>query len=257
MTGKRSRSNGAGRGIGELSLQRETVRELSARGALVERGPARREFKTLISSLGENTYAGLWGKGDDRLADGRGLHQPFTMFAAPVANSVSHIRVEPIVTNSTIEPLDPITWLDKLARLHSEAMGTEERPTDSFIRQAFHLTKLAPGPYRDLLPVDVDEERVEAMLECGAHESAMMALIKPETPFQVQKPRGAERFSAQVAIDTQAPLGQSSHKVCGKAILCAWLCSLAHIAGIDLAGGVTDPGQRKSRCGSPRSSTAH
>lgn len=157
------------------------------------------------------------------------------------------------MTHPTIEPLHPQLWLERLAKLHSDAMGADIKPAESLIRQAFHLTKLAPGPYRDLLPVDVEEPNVEDMLGCGAYESAMMALVKPETAITIDKPYGARRYSAVVVIDPQTAPGKSSHEMCGKAVLCAWVSSLWHIAGVDL----TYRGRRKSRSGSPPSSSAH
>jgi hypothetical protein len=160
--------------------------------------------------------------------------------------------------NSTlIEPLDPETWLNQLAQLHAAAMGRDVRRSESFFRRAFHLTKLAPGPYRELLPVEVGEADLEGFLKQGAYESAMMALLSPEAGLTISKPLGEAKYAVEVVLEDSTPAGTSSHKFLGKAILCAWICALSHLAGIDLLGGVSRRDRRKSRSGSHQNSTAH
>ena len=161
------------------------------------------------------------------------------------------------MTVRPIEPLDPQTWLNRLVKLHGDAFGAEKTAPESLVRQAYHLIKLAPGPFRDVLPIDLDEAAIERLLDCGAFESAVMALLGQKASFSVHRDADASQFTAEVALDPKTSPGIGKHQNCAKAVLCAWVCSLTDIAGVEKPDGARSPSHRKSQSGSPPSSTAH
>lgn len=159
--------------------------------------------------------------------------------------------------NRSIEPLDPETWFGRLTKLLADAHGDQGSSEDALIRQAYHLVKLAPGPFADVLPIDLDEGDVEKMIDCQAYESAIMALIGPQTSFTVRKDAGAALVRAELSLDPKLTPGHGAHATCAKAMLQAWVRCLAITAGVELPAGVKNQGPRKSRSGWPPSSTEH
>lgn len=157
----------------------------------------------------------------------------------------------------SIEPLDPATWFERLKKLLIDAHDIEVLSPESLIRQAYHLVKLAPGPFRDLLPVDLDEVAVERMLDCGGFESAVMALIGEQTSFAVHKDAGKSEVSAELSLDPGSTPGSGRHPTCAKAMIQAWVRCLANIAGVEMPAEARNRDRRKSRSGSPPSSTSH
>lgn len=156
-----------------------------------------------------------------------------------------------------IEPLDPVTWFCRLAKLLAQAEDLDVDSQQSVIRQAYHLVRLAPEPFRGSLPVDLDEHRVESMLDCDAYESAVMALLGAETSFTLQKDPGVNEMSVVMSGDARSAPGHGHHQSGAKAMVQAWIRCLANTAGVRLPENSTNPGPHKSRCGSPQSSTAH
>lgn len=156
-----------------------------------------------------------------------------------------------------IQPLDLVTWFGRLAKLLEQAEDRDVASQHSVIRQAYHLVRLAPEPFRGSLPVDLEEHRVESMLDCDAYESAVMALLGPETSFTVQKDAGVDEMSVVMSVDARSAPGHGRHQSGAKAMVQAWIRCLANTAGVRLPESSMNPGPRKSRCGSPPSSTAH
>ena len=155
------------------------------------------------------------------------------------------------MSSPDIEPLEPHTWFLRLSKLLAEARDIDVAGQESLIRQAYHLVKLAPGPFRDSLPVDLDEQWVESMLECGAFESAVMALVGVNTSFTVQKDAGAAEMSVVMALDAHSVPGHGHHRSGAKAMMQAWIRCLANTAGVLLPDDPTYPARHRSRCGSP------
>jgi hypothetical protein len=158
---------------------------------------------------------------------------------------------------TTIEPMEPSIWFERLGKLLASAVEKGAASPESVIRQAFHLVKLAPGPFREILPIDLDEERMERLLGCGGYESAVMALIGDRTTFSVHKVAGEQTVTAALSLDPHAQAGLGAHSSCAKAMLQAWVLCLANVAGVEMPGAVRNPDRRRSRSGSLRSSTAH
>ena len=138
------------------------------------------------------------------------------------------------MTIRSIEPLDPQTWFERVARLLEAAQTIEIQSPEALIRQAYHLVKLAPGPFRDILPVDMDEDAVEALLDCGGYESAVMALIGSQTSFTVRKDASRSEVSARLTLDPEAAPGHGRHESCALAMLQAWARCLGNVAGLTM-----------------------
>lgn len=161
------------------------------------------------------------------------------------------------MSSHDIEPLDPHTWFRRLSKLLENAQNSDQLSPETFIRRAYHLMKLSPGPFRDGLPIELEEQRVESMLACEAFESAVMALLGTQISFTVQKDGGANEVSVVMSLDASSAPGHGRHKIGAIAMVQAWVRCLANTAGLQLPGDPKDPVPRKSLSGSPPSSTEH
>ena len=155
------------------------------------------------------------------------------------------------------EPLDPATWFMRLEKLLADARSGQETSEGSLIRQACYLVKLAPGPFAELVPRELDEAELEKMLDCGAYESAVMVLVGHKATFTVHKHAGKKEVAATMSLEPGLAPGEGSHPSCAKAMLQAWVRCLAITAGIELPDEFRNRGRRKSRSGSLPSSTEH
>lgn len=152
------------------------------------------------------------------------------------------------------ESLDPSTWLGRIRRLAQSSQGPEADAPARLIRLASYLARLAPEPIRELMPQTWDEARVEAFLDCGAYDSAVMALLGPRSFFTAERRLDHDEVDVTVTLDPASMPGIASHKICAMAMLSAWAQCLANLAD---GGGASRRGRRKSRSGPPPSSTAH
>lgn len=74
------------------------------------------------------------------------------------------------------ESLDAMTWFERMGRF-VEGLSQDHARPDRHIRKAYHLHCLAPDALKPMMAAPVEEARMEAMLECGAFESAVTSLI--------------------------------------------------------------------------------
>lgn len=152
------------------------------------------------------------------------------------------------------ESLDPSTWLERIKRLAQSSQGPDADAPDRLIRLASYLARLAPPSIRELMPKPLDEARVEAFLDCGAYDSAVMALMGPRSFFTAQRKFGDDEVEVSVSMDPSTGHGTARHKLCAMAMLSAWAQCLAKLVE---DADATRRGPRKSRSGPPPSSTAH
>lgn len=158
------------------------------------------------------------------------------------------------MTSADSEPLDPASWFSRLRRL--DAMASEGAPTDRLIRVAYHLARLAPMAMRDIVPSPYSEEDLDAVLDCDAHEHAMLRLIGPKFALHLEKLRDETVFMAIVGLDSDADTGAAQSEDCATAVLMAWVRCLTNLQ-TGYLGDVTYQARHKSLCGSPPSSTEH
>lgn len=156
-----------------------------------------------------------------------------------------------------IEPLDLESWFRRVERLHEKTAYTDGEAPDASIRLAYHLVKLAPGVLRDMLPMDIDEEALEGMLDCGGYESAVMALIGKNVAFKAERALDQDRITVTMSIDPHAINGRGENEMCSKAMLQAWAHCFVNYGKMARALNRDDPVPRKSRSGSRPKSTEH
>lgn len=126
------------------------------------------------------------------------------------------------------ESLDANTWFDRMRRL-VEGLGEGDGTPDRHIRKAYHLHALAPQPIKEMMPAPVEEERLEAMLECGAYESAVASLIGNMGQVTVgcdDRPAGIE---VRLRVEPGSPSGEDTIASWPRAMLEAWAVSFLRL----------------------------
>lgn len=125
------------------------------------------------------------------------------------------------------ECLDTTTWFDRMERF---ATGLCEQPASParHIRKAYHLHCLAPEALKPAMPAPLEEDRMEAMLECGAYESAVASLIGPAGQVTV---RNGDEGGIQLAmrVSPDASSAQDSADTWPMALLEAWAASFLRL----------------------------
>lgn len=125
------------------------------------------------------------------------------------------------------EPLDADTWFDRMARL---AEGLGEGAPDRHLRKAYHLRALAPHPLKGMMAAAVEEERFEAMLECGAYESAVTSLIGETGQVAVARDDRHTGIEVRLRVDPGSPAGNETTTASwSTAMLEAWVVSFLRL----------------------------
>lgn len=93
------------------------------------------------------------------------------------------------------ETLDASTWFERMARL-TAALGQGDGALDRHIRKAYHLHCLAPDAIKRMMSAPIEEARLEAMLECGAYDSAVGCLTGTEEPIEISPLARLEAWAA-------------------------------------------------------------
>lgn len=126
------------------------------------------------------------------------------------------------------EPLDANTWFDRMARL-VEGLGEGEGAPDRHIRKAYHLQALAPHPLSAMMGAPVEEERFEAMLECGAYESAVTSLIGGAAQVTVGCDDPDAGIEVRLRVNPVSPGGEETATSWPTAMLEAWAVSFLRL----------------------------
>lgn len=126
------------------------------------------------------------------------------------------------MSNQEIEPLEPSLWFAELERLSSRRAQVDGEAPDALFRKAFYLVQLTPLPLRELLPARVDEETIEAFLDCGAYLAAAMALFARPTSVTLVRESASKLFRATIGFPGATSVGEDFDKEPAKAMLGAW-----------------------------------
>lgn len=126
------------------------------------------------------------------------------------------------------EALDADTWFDRMARL-VEGLGECEGALDRHIRKAYHLHTLAPHPLKAMMAAPVEEERFEAMLECGAYESAIASLIGRTGDVTVGCDDLDAGIEVRLRVNPGSPVGKDTIASWPTAMLEAWAASFLRL----------------------------
>ena len=161
------------------------------------------------------------------------------------------------MTSVVTEPLDPETWFNQVERLHGIARAMDGEAPDAAIRRAYHLSRLAPGPLRQIIPSSLDESALEALLECGGYESAVMALFGNQAGITIKKYATSPDVTVSVSLEESGVVGRGKHHTFAKALLEAWAQCLVNIGKAAQTRDFTDRDLRKFLGGSRPNSTEH
>ena len=124
-----------------------------------------------------------------------------------------------MMTVNEQEPLDTAIWFERMARFVQGLREAEGKP-DHHIRKAYHLLCLAPKALKQTMPDPVEESRLEAMLECGAYESAVASIFGAASKVSIKTSNSTRGVEACMHIDPRAP--ESTRETWATAMLDAW-----------------------------------
>lgn len=122
------------------------------------------------------------------------------------------------------EALDMATWYDRMGRLIA-GLSAGEGGVARHIRKAYHLHALAPDALRPMMAEPIEEAKLEAMLECGAFESAVASLIGKAAHVTVVTGENDPAIEVRVRIEPTVD-GSSTTETWPMAMLEAWAVSL-------------------------------
>ena len=156
-----------------------------------------------------------------------------------------------------IRPLSPELWFDRLGRLNHR-LSTELIEIEQALRQAFHLSLLAPGPFADILANSCDEKSFERLLEIEHYDEAIELLVKSEVfDISINVPDGHAVARIASALFNLKVEVVARDKV--TASLTAWIEIILGLekAALDQEINLTGPAQRRVRSERRRLSTRH
>lgn len=143
-----------------------------------------------------------------------------------------------------IEPLEPELWFQALERLSSRQPAAESAEVAHMLRHALHLVQLTPGPLKGIVQCHASESRFEEFLDCGALDSAAIALIGSPMCFELActLSEGQRRVEARVWLPAQTgrPSAAVGNCVPG-ALVGAWSTCLAALRQRSRASGSQVP----------------
>lgn len=126
------------------------------------------------------------------------------------------------------EPLDAATWFDRMGRFVAGLDATDGTPS-RHIRKAYHLHCLAPHPLKAMMAAPLPEERLEAMLECGAYESAVTSLIGKTGRVTVAPDATDGGIEVRLRVDPASPADATASETWPTAMLEAWAVSFLRL----------------------------
>lgn len=133
-----------------------------------------------------------------------------------------------MTTMTDHESLDIMTWLQRLGRL-ADGIGQSGESADRHIRKAYHLHCLAPDPLKRMMPPPIEENRMEAMLECGAYESAVSCLIGKGGCVTVKSGENDTGIEVSLRVNPSAPATEEPSETWPLAMLEAWAVSFLRL----------------------------
>lgn len=126
------------------------------------------------------------------------------------------------------DSLDATTWFERMERFADGLSMASEEPA-RHIRKAYHLNCLAPPALKPLMAAPVEEERLEAMLDCGAYESAVSCMIGPAGKVTVSSDRAEGGIQVTMRVRPGETNAQDTSGDWPIALLEAWAVSFLRL----------------------------
>lgn len=129
-----------------------------------------------------------------------------------------------------VEPLDSELWFAELEKLRARRARIDGEAPDALFRKALYLVQLTPAHFRSIIPARVDENTVEAFLDCGAYLSSAVSLIGDQAAVHLQRPQGSGVFTASIRLSDATAGGEGCDEDPAKALLGAWCMAVLALA---------------------------
>lgn len=120
------------------------------------------------------------------------------------------------------------TWFQRLGRL-ADGLSQSGNSPARHIRKAYYLHCLAPEAIKRMMPAPIEEARMEAMLECGAYESAVSSLIGTGGRVTVKSGERDGGVEVGLRVNPSAPEAQEISDTWPLAMLEAWAASFLRL----------------------------
>lgn len=128
----------------------------------------------------------------------------------------------------TNESLLTDLWLQEIENLRDACTRGNRVNAERIIRRAFHLRALSPAPLRRILPLDIAEHEIEALLDEGRLEAAARALVGREWTIAISPSPIQGRVVARVG-SRRAGVLEAAASCAALAIIGAWTQLLAGV----------------------------
>lgn len=128
-----------------------------------------------------------------------------------------------------VEPLEPNIWFERFSTIKARASRQDLRSPEQLLRQVFLLLQLCPGPLKHLLAPHIEETHFERFLECGAHQSAALALAGPAIDYTIATNSGTGSVTVAISCaDHREASGETAPDLATAFVLayCACMTSL-------------------------------
>ena len=120
-----------------------------------------------------------------------------------------------------IEPLEPHAWFRAIRNLLDQAASAASSEQERLVRHTFHLCQLTPGPLKDFVRAELEEDELESLLASGALERAATAIVGSPMILEVVRHEGW-MFEARVRLPGQREASSCKSGEVAAGIVAAW-----------------------------------
>ena len=121
-----------------------------------------------------------------------------------------------------IEPLDAAMWCRRIEMIANRELGSVENA----LRHASHLMLLAPAPFRQHVGFAIDEQRFEALLDCGEFDAAARYLLAQPSAMTIRPAADADAITATIKCSVSERAIEGHGETIANAVLDAWTTHL-------------------------------
>jgi hypothetical protein len=121
-----------------------------------------------------------------------------------------------------IEPLDAAMWFRRIEMIANRELGSVENA----LRHASHLMLLAPAPFRQHVGPAVDEQRFEALLDCGEFDTAARYLVARPSALTTGRAADTNAITATIKCSVSNRAIEGHGETIADAVLDAWTTHL-------------------------------
>jgi hypothetical protein len=139
-----------------------------------------------------------------------------------LVEQLTRLRIWGVMIAPPVEPLEPEIWFEQIRTLATRLSRLGGDSPEAVIRKAYYLVQLTPTPLRHVVRCQTDEAVFEQMLDSGAYDAAVTALIGSPVGFEISRDAGRAGISASVRLPDDAGVGAARDQTVARALLAAW-----------------------------------